>query len=127
MTFHDLRATGITWAAIRGDDALKIMARSGHTEYGTMMIYVREAEVIRENFGDVFPELPEALVGIAHETPKRPNEAPKRPTTSGPLRDRNVATRATKEETPRRTDEGFWGRPYVDEFRTAIIAFAAAA
>jgi integrase len=61
MTFHDLRATGITWAAIRGDDPLKIMARSGHSEYQTRLVYVREAEVIREGFGEVFPPLPDSL------------------------------------------------------------------
>jgi len=63
ITFHDLRATGITWAAIRGDDALKIMSRSGHVTHSTMLIYVREAEVLREtgSFGVVFERLPDAL------------------------------------------------------------------
>ena len=28
MTFHDLRGTGITWAAVRGDDALKVKQRA---------------------------------------------------------------------------------------------------
>jgi hypothetical protein len=54
MTFHDLRSTGITWAAIRGDDALKIRSRSGLSPYQTMLLYVREAEVMHEDFGDVF-------------------------------------------------------------------------
>jgi len=47
MTFHDLRATGITWAAIRGDDALKIQKRAGHTDPNTTQIYIREAEIRR--------------------------------------------------------------------------------
>jgi integrase len=63
ITFHDLRATGMTWAAIRGDDPLKIMSRSGHVTYSTMLTYVREAEVLKETgtFGEVFERLPECL------------------------------------------------------------------
>lgn len=30
MTFHDLRATGLTWMAVRGDDPLRIKHRAGH-------------------------------------------------------------------------------------------------
>lgn len=62
LTFHDLRATGITWMAIRGDDPLKIMQRAGHTDFRTTQIYIREAEAIRDGFGDVFPPLPSALL-----------------------------------------------------------------
>jgi len=61
ITWHDLRATGLTWMAIRGDDPLKIMQRAGHTDFKTTQGYVREAEAIREGFGDVFPPLPECL------------------------------------------------------------------
>ena len=61
LTWHDLRATGATWMAIRGDDALKIMQRCGHTDYSTTQRYVREAEAVREGFGDVFPPLPACL------------------------------------------------------------------
>jgi integrase len=62
MTFHDLRATGITWMAIRGDDPLRIQQRAGHEDFATTQGYVREAENIREGFGDVFPVLPESLL-----------------------------------------------------------------
>ena len=61
--FHDLRATGITWMAVRGDDALKIQQRAGHTDFDTTQIYIREAEAVRAGFGEVFPELPGALLG----------------------------------------------------------------
>jgi hypothetical protein len=33
MTFHNLRATGPTWLAIRGDDPLKIKQRAGHSSF----------------------------------------------------------------------------------------------
>ena len=63
ITFHDLRATGITWMAIRGDDPLKIRSRAGHRSFATTEIYIREAEPLKDAFGEVFPELPASLVG----------------------------------------------------------------
>lgn len=62
MTFYDLRATGITWMAVRGDDPLKIMQRAGHENFSTTQGYIRTAEAVREGFGEPFPELPECLL-----------------------------------------------------------------
>lgn len=61
LTFHDLRATGITWRAIRGDDALKIQRAVGHTSLATTQRYIREAEVIGRDIGKPFPYLAAAL------------------------------------------------------------------
>jgi len=69
ITFHDLRATGITWMAARGDDPLRIMQRAGHADFETTKIYMREAENLSKAFGTVFPPLPARLLGIA---PNRP-------------------------------------------------------
>src|SRR6476660_5962115 len=63
MTFHDLRSTGITWMAVRGDDPLKIQQRAGHHVFSTTQGYIREAEVDRDGFGDPFPVLPDRLLG----------------------------------------------------------------
>jgi hypothetical protein len=63
LTWHDLRATGLTWMAVRGDDPLKIRQRAGHSTFSTTELYVREAEAVREGFGDPFPVLPETLLG----------------------------------------------------------------
>ncbi len=71
ITFHDLRATGITWMAARGDDALRIMQRAGHADFETTKIYLREAENLAAAFGDVFPVLPGELLGIANESQAR--------------------------------------------------------
>jgi hypothetical protein len=72
MTFHDLRATGITWMAIRGDDPLKIMRRAGHANFGTTQRYVREAEQLAGRFEAVFPPLPASLLGDGgHDDPSR--------------------------------------------------------
>jgi len=59
IRFHDMRATGLTWMAVRGDDPLKIQARAGHTDFGTTQGYIREADVLRDGFGQPFPQLPE--------------------------------------------------------------------
>ena len=65
ITWHDLRATGATWMAVRGDDPLKIKQRCGHTTFATTEIYIREALAVREGFGDVFPPLPVNCLSIA--------------------------------------------------------------
>jgi integrase len=62
LTFHDLRATGITWMAIRGDEPLHIMHRAGHEQMSTTMGYVREAESVEYLRSEVFPALPEAII-----------------------------------------------------------------
>ncbi len=64
LTFHDLRATGITWMAVRGDDPLVIQQRAGHEDFATTQGYVRLAETLREGFGEPFPELPLELLGL---------------------------------------------------------------
>jgi integrase len=63
LTFHDLRATGITWAAVRGDDPLRIKQRAGHSGFATTEMYIREAENLGDDFGEPFPELPPELTG----------------------------------------------------------------
>lgn len=62
LRFHDLRSTGLTWMAIRGDDPLKIQQRAGHTTFGTTQKYIRAAEEVGTAIGGVFPELPAELI-----------------------------------------------------------------
>ena len=61
-TSRDLRATGITWCAVRGDEPLKIMQRAGHSDFETTKIYLREAENLSRGFGVPFPVLPASLI-----------------------------------------------------------------
>ena len=70
MTFHDLRATGVTWCAVRGDDPLKIMQRAGHADFETTKVYLREAENLAQGFGVPFSPLPEELHGNRPESPR---------------------------------------------------------
>jgi integrase len=64
LRFHDLRSTGITWMALRGDDPMKIMSRAGHDDLETTMKYIRAAEVLGagSNIGPPFPPLPASLL-----------------------------------------------------------------
>jgi integrase len=63
ITFHDLRASGITWMAVRGDEPLRIKQRAGHSSFSTTEGYIREAENLARGFGEPFPELPAGLTG----------------------------------------------------------------
>lgn len=65
MTLHDLRTTGISWMAARGDDAFTIVARAGHSDIKMTHHYVKIAAVLRRTYGkgDVFPPLPASLLG----------------------------------------------------------------
>ncbi len=70
LTWHDLRATGATWMAVRGDDAHKIMQRCGHKSFSTTILYVREGAAIREGFGEPFPALPAGELEIVPKSPR---------------------------------------------------------
>lgn len=72
ITFHDLRATGITWMALRGDEPIKIMRRAGHEDIATTMGYVREAENLTTMLGAPFPALPPALCESSAESSEGP-------------------------------------------------------
>lgn len=69
ITFYDLRATGVTWRIIRGDDPMKVMSAAGHRDFHTTQGYIREAEALREGFGDVFPPLPARLLAESSQIP----------------------------------------------------------
>lgn len=62
IRFHDTRATGITWMAMRGDDTTTIMERVGHRDFGTTQIYLRQADALRGRIGTPFPQLPACLL-----------------------------------------------------------------
>jgi integrase len=61
ITLYDLRATGITWRTLRGDDTRKIQREAGHEDYNTTDGYVRDAAVYGTALGVMFPPLPEVL------------------------------------------------------------------
>lgn len=70
MTFHDLRATGITWRIVRGDDHMAVRDHAGHSTITTTEGYIRTANGLRGPwFGTPFPALPENLYASAERTP----------------------------------------------------------
>jgi hypothetical protein len=75
ITFHDLRATGITWMAARGDEHLRIKQRAGHATFSTTEGYIREAENLGASFGTFFPALPD-LSGRFGSDPNRSADLP---------------------------------------------------
>jgi integrase len=54
LRFHDLRASTVTWMAVRQDRAERIMQRVGHEDWPAMKKYMRTAEALAPGFGDVF-------------------------------------------------------------------------
>lgn len=63
LTFHDLRATGITWQAMRGDAPTDIMERVGHADLKTTQRYMRRGRLMALARGErVFPPLPKCLL-----------------------------------------------------------------
>ena len=77
LRFHDLRATGITWMAVRGDAPQVIQSRAGHTDYTTTLGYIREAETLAAGFGEVFPALPLLETDWAKDRAKSRKQVPK--------------------------------------------------
>jgi integrase len=84
ITFYDLRATGITWRAVRGDDPLKIMSGAGHRDFRTTQGYIREAEMLRDGFGSAFPALPARLLRDEFRSAFRSSHAQVRATIASP-------------------------------------------
>lgn len=60
-SFRSWRDSGITWAAMSGLDAAKIMRRAGHDDIATTMHYVKKAEDIGGDLGTPFGPLPDEL------------------------------------------------------------------
>lgn len=60
-TFRSWRESGITWAAMSGLDAAKIMRRAGHDDMATTMRYVKDAEDVAGDLGMPFGVLPREL------------------------------------------------------------------
>jgi integrase len=56
LRFHDLRASGITWAALRGDSTIEIRDRAGHTDVEQTNDYIRRAAGCGD-VGEPFPDL----------------------------------------------------------------------
>lgn len=77
LRFYDLRSTGITWCAVRGDEPLRISQRAGHEDFKTTQGYIREAENLLAAFGTPFPPLPARLLESSANRPDAAGETKK--------------------------------------------------
>lgn len=76
ITFHDLRDTGLTHMAVRGDSPIAIQWAGGHTDFKTTQGYIDRGRVEAKRIGDPLPPLPRT---IACELPRGNSEPTKRP------------------------------------------------
>jgi integrase len=62
LRFHDLRATGITYMAIRGDTDNDVRERAGHADFKTTQVYIRRGHLAAGgSVGDPYAPLPVEL------------------------------------------------------------------
>lgn len=72
MRFHDLRATGITYLALRGDSDNNVRDRAGHTDFKTTLEYIRRGQhAAGARMGDPFGELPTELLKLPESESSR--------------------------------------------------------
>jgi integrase len=62
IRFYDLRSSGLTWRALRGDHAQAMHEASGHEDYNTTLTYVRDAQHLIGKVGEPFAPLPASLL-----------------------------------------------------------------
>jgi integrase len=63
LTFHDLRATGISWRILAGDDHNEIQGAAGHKAFSTTEGYIRTTNLRGAGIGQPFPEIPAIVLG----------------------------------------------------------------
>lgn len=84
ITWYDLRATGITWRAIRGDNPMAIRQGAGHKSFSTTEGYIREAETVSDGFELVFPIL-EAALAEPQKVPEKSTQTYPKPRLSAEM------------------------------------------
>jgi len=61
IVFHDLRDTGLTNMAVRGDSPILIQWAGGHTDFKTTQGYIARGQTERRRIGEPLPPLPPEL------------------------------------------------------------------
>jgi integrase len=72
ITFHDLRDTGLTHMAVRGDSPIVVQWAGGHTDFKTTQGYLDRGRVERQRIGQPLPVLPASLLS----PPEKPGSKP---------------------------------------------------
>jgi len=87
IVFHDLRDTGLTHMAVRGDHPTAIQWRAGHSDYKMTSSYIDRGRVEAKRIGDPLPPLPLEVLpdppkGIAPKSTRYDSESTKQAKTS---------------------------------------------
>ncbi len=65
IVFHDLRDTGLTHMAVRGDTPIAIQWAGGHTDFKTSQGYIARGQVEARRIGEPLPPLPPDIAPIS--------------------------------------------------------------
>ncbi len=84
MGFHELRDTGLTMMALRGDDPVRIQWAGGHTDWKMTQGYIDRGRVEARRIGEPLPPLPPEVLpptsdgpsGIAPKSPRAIRTSP---------------------------------------------------
>jgi hypothetical protein len=80
IVFHDLRDTGLTHMAVRGDSPIVIQWAGGHTDFKTTQGYIDRGRVEARRIGEPLPGLPTTLLdpsgGLATVWPQDQTDEP---------------------------------------------------
>lgn len=87
ITQHDLRATGITYLAMRGESDDGIRERAGHTDFKMTQVYIRRGRrLVGAALNDPFGPLPDSLLGASNDPgePGKPSNQSSTPLDGSP-------------------------------------------
>ncbi len=71
IVFHDLRDTGLTHMAVRGDSPIAIQWAGGHTDFKTTQGYIARGQVEARRIGEPLPPLPPSAPGAPRISPRK--------------------------------------------------------
>jgi integrase len=100
IVFHDLRDTGLTHMAVRGDSPILIQWAGGHTDFKTTQGYIARGQTERRRIGEPLPPLPPTLQGIAPESPRATRTAVSKRTSKVILRPQRELNPCYRRERP---------------------------
>jgi integrase len=78
IVFHDLRDTGLTHMAVRGDSPIVIQWAGGHTDFKTTQGYLTRGRVEARRIGTPLPPLPSRVFYICPALPQGPRQTERR-------------------------------------------------
>jgi integrase len=100
IVFHDLRDTGLTHMAVRGDSPILIQWAGGHTDFKTTQGYIERGQTERRRIGDPLPPLPSDLFEASDGPPSNSPESPQGDSDDANMRESKAFLRPQRELNP---------------------------